>query len=71
MSSLFAPLEIMQNVRKIRTLGVRRTLLATDREVLLAKLLLRVCDRLAEGDRDQEFIELYNSVKHLAEGVLR
>lgn len=45
--------------------------LANSWEVLLARLLLRLCDRVAESDRDQEFVELYNSIKPLAEKALR
>lgn len=45
--------------------------LANDWEVLLARLLLRVCDTVAESDRDQEFLELYNGLKPLAEKALR
>lgn len=45
--------------------------LANDWEVLLARLLLRVCNTVAEADRDQEFLELYDSIKPLAEKTLR
>jgi len=45
--------------------------LANDWEVLLARLLLRVCDTVADSDRDQEFLDLYNSLKPLAEKTLR
>ncbi len=57
--------------RKARNPSVRRTVLPTDREMLLARLLLRVADRIAETDRDQDFVELYNEVKVLSEGTLR
>ncbi len=50
---------------------IRDTMLATKREVLLARLLLRVCDALALEDADQEFIELYNSIKPIAEALVR
>lgn len=59
------------NVRTAKDRSVSHQLLATEREVLLAQLLLQVCDRIASDDRDQKFVELYNSVKFLAEGVLR
>lgn len=41
------------------------------REVLLARLLLQVADRIAGEDEDQEFIQLYNEVKAIAEPVVR
>lgn len=45
--------------------------LATHWEVLLARMLLRVCDEIAREDPDQEFTELYNDLKPLAEHTLR
>ncbi len=43
----------------------------TQREVLLARMLLLVADRAAATDRDQNWIELYNEVKMIAEPLLR
>ncbi len=57
--------------RKARNPMVRREVLPSTREVLLARMLLRVADRVAEGDRDQDFCWLYNECKLLAEGSLR
>lgn len=51
--------------------GVRRTMFPTAREVLLARLLLRVADEVAQEDADQEWVELYNAIKAFAEPVLR
>ncbi len=46
-------------------------LLATDRQMLLARVLLCVLRRLTRGDADQEFIDLYNDIKPLCENTLR
>ncbi len=43
----------------------------TIREVSLARLLLRVAESVASQDRDQEFLEVYNEVKLIAEPLLR
>lgn len=51
--------------------GVRHPVYPTAREVLLARLLLHVCDLIASADQDQEFLELYNGVKAIAEPVVR
>ncbi len=48
-----------------------RTMLPSKREVLLARLLLRVADTVAARDRDQEFLELYNEVKSICEDIVR
>ncbi len=58
-------------VREQRPHGVSRELLPSPREVLLARLLLRVADSIAGNDRDQEFIELYNECKTLGEAGVR
>ncbi len=57
--------------RKARDPSVRREVLPSTREVLLARMLLQLADRVAEQDRDQDFVWLYNEVKILAEGTLR
>ncbi len=54
-----------------RPAGVRRTVHPTQREVLLARMLLLVADRAASTDRDQNWLELYNEIKMIAEPVLR
>lgn len=41
------------------------------REVLLARMLLRVADAIGASDADQEWVELYNEIKSIAEGVTR
>lgn len=41
------------------------------REVLLARLLLLVADRVTCRDEDQEFVDLYNEVKSLCEPIVR
>ncbi len=56
---------------KRRPPGVRRTVHPTAREVSLARLLLRIASRVASQDRDQEFLEVYNEVKMIAEPLLR
>lgn len=48
-----------------------RGVLVTKRELLISQMLLLLADRIARDDEDQEFIELYNAIKPLAEGVLR
>ncbi len=57
--------------RTARDRKFSRKMLATQREMLLAQLLLLICDRVASTDEDQDFVSLYNSVKPIAEGVLR
>ncbi len=57
--------------RQVRDRTRGRELLPTDREVFLARMLLFVADRVAKDDRDQEFVELYNALKELAEPCLR
>ncbi len=59
------------DVRTSRDPNVRNRLLATQREVSLARLLLCVADRVARKDRDQEFTELYNDLKSMFEGIVR
>lgn len=54
-----------------RPTGVRNTVYPTGREVLLARLLLRIADTIASKDKDQEFTELYNECKRIAEPALR
>lgn len=54
-----------------RQRGTRRTVHPTAREVSLARLLLRVAECVASRDRDQDFIEVYNEVKVIAEPMLR
>ncbi len=49
----------------------RIRVLATEWEVLLARMLLRLADKIASEDEDQEFTELYNSIKPLAEHTMR
>lgn len=51
--------------------NIRREMLPTEREVLLARMLLWVCDELGNQDPDQEFIELYNRIKAIAEPIVR
>ncbi len=60
-----------QQTRRVRDRSVGREVLASAREVSLAKLLLYLCDRLGAQDSSQEFVELYNSVKPIAESTLR
>ncbi len=57
--------------RRARDRRIGRSLLVTQREMLLAQLLLQVADRVATKDRDQDFLALYNEIKPIAEGVLR
>ncbi len=49
----------------------RIRVLATEWEVLLARMLLRLADKIASADEDQEFIELYNAIRPLAEHHIR
>ncbi len=60
-----------QQRRIVRDRSVSRRMLAHQSQVSLAKLLLRLCDALGAGDRDQEFLDLYNEVKPIAERKLR
>ncbi len=60
-----------QQFRRVRDRGVGREVLASAREVSLAKLLLRLCDHVGSGDYDQDFVKLYDSVKPIAESTLR
>ncbi len=60
-----------QQFRAVRDRSVGREVLASAREVSLSKLLLYICDRLGAQDSSQEFLELYNSVKPIAESTLR
>lgn len=60
-----------EGARRARNRRINRKVLPTDREVLLARLLLLVADTIAAEDRDQEFIELYNGIKSLVEETLR
>ncbi len=46
-------------------------MLVSDREVLLARVLLHILDRVSKDDRDQEWLEFYNAIKPMAEGILR
>ncbi len=61
----FQPRRVPRNRR------ISRALLVTEREMLLAQLLLLVADRVAQNDEDQDFLHLYNECKSFAEGVLR
>lgn len=63
------PHDGFKRTERNRRLG--RELLVTQREMLLAQLLLQVADRVATKDRDQDFLALYNEIKPIAEGVLR
>ncbi len=54
-----------------RQRGTRRTVHPTSREVSLARLLLRIAEHVSSADRDQDFIEVYNEVKVIAEPLLR
>lgn len=56
---------------KRRPAGVRNSVYPTAREVLLARLLLHLCDKVASGDEDQVFVELYDGVKAIAEPIVR
>ncbi len=60
-----------QQTRTQRDRNLSRAMLASPREVSLAKLLLSLCDHVGSGDYDQNFTDLYNEVKPIAEGVLR
>ncbi len=46
-------------------------MLATEREVLLARVCLHLLDRVTKKDRDQEWLDFYNAIKPMAEGILR
>ncbi len=50
---------------------VRKALYPTHREVLLARLLLLVADNIGRFDQSQEYLDLYNEVKLIAEPILR
>lgn len=52
-----------------RPAGVIRNVHPTQREVLLARLLLQVIDAL--GNHEDLDVDLYNSVKAIAEPVVR
>ncbi len=60
-----------QHKRSRRNTRTSRMVLPSEREVLLARLLLRVADKAAYDDADQEFLELYNDVKSIAEDIVR
>ncbi len=60
-----------QQSRTQRPRNLSRQMLASPREVSLAKLLLHLCDKVGSRDGDQEFVDLYNEVKPIAEGILR
>ncbi len=60
-----------QQRRSVRDRRVSKRVLAHNREVSLAKLLLRLCDTIGAIDSDQELLELYNDVKPIAESTLR
>lgn len=45
-------------------------MLPTDREVLLARMCLLLADGLAAEDRDQNFLEIYNELKAIADRSL-
>ncbi len=63
--------ESSQQIRRVRDRSVSKRMLAHQSQVSLAKLLLRLCDALGSGDHDQEFLDLYNEVKPIAERKLR
>ncbi len=63
--------ESSQQTRRVRDRSVSRRMLAHQSQVLLAKLLLRLCDHVGSGDYDQRFLDLYNEVKPIAERKLR
>ncbi len=44
---------------------------ATAWEVVLARAVIKICDEIGLKDRDQEWLELYNTLKPLAEHKLR
>ncbi len=60
-----------QQRRRVRDRTVSKRMLAHQSQMSLAKLLLRLCDTIASDDRDQEFLDLYNEVKPIAERKLR
>ncbi len=62
------PPEQARRIGRNRSRG--RVLLVTKREMLLAQLLLLVADTIAEDDRGQDFVELYNECRFVAEGVI-
>ncbi len=66
-------IRIMKNeqIQQRRDTGISKAMLPTEREVLLARLLLRVCDALGKHDRDTVFVALYDECKALAEGTVR
>lgn len=46
-------------------------LLGETREVFLARVLLRVLEKLSAKDSDQEWLQLYNGVKPIVERAFR
>jgi len=40
-------------------------------QMLLALVLLRIIEHISKDDPDQEWVDLYNSIKPLAESSLR
>ncbi len=63
--------KVSSDIRRVRDRARSSALLPTEREVLLARVCLYLCDRIGWDDADQDFLELYNSLKSLAEGVVR
>ncbi len=61
----------VQRKRLARNRTIGREVLVTKREMLMAQLLLRVCDTIAHDDRDLEFIRLVDEIKPIAEGIMR
>ncbi len=58
-------------IRTVRDRSLSRAVLATKREVLLARVCLYLLEKYVSTDKDQEFIGLYNELKPLAERVAR
>ncbi len=60
-----------QQRRSVRDRSVSKRVLAHNREVLLARMCLRLCEIIGSLDTDQELLWLYNDVKPIAESTLR
>ncbi len=44
---------------------------ATQWEVILARAVIKICDEIGLKDADQEWLDIYNTLKPLAEHTLR